>query len=1089
MEMADSSDSGEGGLPPPQQPGEGNPPPQQEASAPTQDKVGLVLEPAPDVGVDMQAEEVLAEEEEKEEEQQVEEEGDAGEGGETPGAEPAADTEAEEAPAATNPPPPADPAEEDQAAEEATEEVTDGEPEELHGREIIVRGAEPPVAAPATAPEEEESVPAEAQAGSERGESGPGHEEDQYQGGEPYHEEGDRDRGNYEGYFEGEEGQGGYEEGGDDYDDGDSDVFGSDGAMHPDHPLLARAQQALKEQLLEARLKLTEELREKNKALKDAKVDREQIGVDLYGVQQQLAKLQLQLERTHENYNVINSVRMQTEEELDMLRHAHEDQEAETLDEQFRVQQFQDELDKLAATLKQIEAYNEQMKDEIAVTRRQTYVAEESVQKREKVKKEQDYLIDNLQETLKSLHQQLALFTAQLEAQKRETLAAKETLQEAEEEMQNIHFEKKQLVQQWQGTLLSVQKRDEALQSVQDAIYEQQQQELNIDNETEGFRRDIVKEQLKNEQLTAVLRKVEGESEFLLKNLATLREKMERLQDTYAKLQKSSEQTDESMARAEMEGKVLESEKQSVEQATHKLANDIKELENQMLMKLSEQTTAEKSAQKQAQDTMKLRKKVKEEELTLVTLQNELAKLEVDCLNTDAHNEKLQETLKMLDDEIKDKLRIIEQYEVEIRRRNDEIEKRTKEVDLLNRKYEKLTANMEDENTGPLEATINNLQREIMQKGVEGKELQRHWLNFQAELVQLIADNNKMAETVSRLKSEYTIIGQKCQRLDNQYEQQMKEVRNIDSSMGRMHYDLSRLNSHIAKNSELQNVLANDNFNMENNIMAELRELEEEASRLESTIEQEKVNKKDTLAEMLEVERQIMLWERKIQLQREMLDALDPSTGDDVTGAMQKEIHRMELRYSELMRLQEKLVQEMERGISKRSVINIKGKAAQSKKTAEMTEQQLAKACADLKRSIRETEKEAYLSEQRIGELDAVHRELVDRIEESLAETQEVQYREEELKIGLETALSEKHKMLLYTSHQQKMCKRLEDAIAGRYRPVVQDPSRVDAELNAAMERQEAIMQTVEQLSAEAPELSSTLGGSSSTLPPALCRP
>lgn len=57
---------------------------------------------------------------------------------------------------------------------------------------------------------------------------------------------------------------------------------------------------------------------------------------------------------------------------------------------------------------------------------------------------------------------------------------------------------------------------------------------------------------------------------------------------------------------------------------------------------------------------------------------------------------------------------------------------------------------------------------------MEGKELQRHWLNFQTELVQLVADNTKLAETVSRLKSEYNVIGQKCQRLDQKFEQQMK---------------------------------------------------------------------------------------------------------------------------------------------------------------------------------------------------------------------------------------------------------------------------------------------------------------------------
>jgi hypothetical protein len=208
-------------------------------------------------------------------------------------------------------------------------------------------------------------------------------------------------------------------------------------------------------------------------------------------------------------------------------------------------------------------------------------------------------------------------------------------------------------------------------------------------------------------------------------------------------------------------------------------------------------------------------------------------------------------------------------------------------------------------------------------------------------------------------------------------------VRDLDVSMGRMHNDLARLNAHIAKNSELQGLLANDNFNLENHIMAELRELEEVATRLEQTIEKEKVLKKDTLAEMMEVERQVMLWERKIQLQREMLEALDPTVGDDVIGAMKKEIHRMELRYSELQRLQEKLVADMELGISKRSVIVMKGKAAQTKKTVEMTEQQLTKACADLKRSIRETEKESYLAHQRIGGAPPQPRSLIPRISEA----------------------------------------------------------------------------------------------------------
>jgi len=37
-------------------------------------------------------------------------------------------------------------------------------------------------------------------------------------------------------------------------------------------------------------------------------------------------------------------------------------------------------------------------------------------------------------------------------------------------------------------------------------------------------------------------------------------------------------------------------------------------------------------------------------------------------------------------------------------------------LDRLNKKYEQLVSNMEDENTGPLEATIKNIKKETVQQ-------------------------------------------------------------------------------------------------------------------------------------------------------------------------------------------------------------------------------------------------------------------------------------------------------------------------------------------------------------------------------------
>ncbi len=75
---------------------------------------------------------------------------------------------------------------------------------------------------------------------------------------------------------------------------------------------------------------------------------------------------------------------------------------------------------------------------------------------------------------------------------------------------------------------------------------------------------------------------------------------------------------------------------------------------------------------------------------------------QVDILNTDAHNERLAEALALLDAELAEKASLLERCEGDIKRRMDEIERKTREIDTLNRKYEKMTANVEDLNTGEL---------------------------------------------------------------------------------------------------------------------------------------------------------------------------------------------------------------------------------------------------------------------------------------------------------------------------------------------------------------------------------------------------
>jgi len=74
-----------------------------------------------------------------------------------------------------------------------------------------------------------------------------------------------------------------------------------------------------------------------------------------------------------------------------------------------------------------------------------------------------------------------------------------------------------------------------------------------------------------------------------------------------------------------------------------------------------------------------------------------------------------------------------------------------------------------------------------------------------------------------------------------------------------------------------------------------LKEMENESIKLENQITQLKEQKSDILVDIIDAEKQILLWERKYQLEKEMQDALDPTIGQTEIVAMKKEIHRMQL--------------------------------------------------------------------------------------------------------------------------------------------------------------------------------------------------
>jgi hypothetical protein len=157
-------------------------------------------------------------------------------------------------------------------------------------------------------------------------------------------------------------------------------------------------------------------------------------------------------------------------------------------------------------------------------------------------------------------------------------------------------------------------------------------------------------------------------------------------------------------------------------------------------------------------------------------------------------------------------------------------------------------------------------------------------------------------------------------------------------------------------------------------------ELELDSVKLDAAITRVKEEKETILQEIMEVEKQILLWEKKIQLERETQDALDPEYGQGEIKGMRKEIHRMKLRLQQLKRQQEKMCAEMERTVYKHDTIRV-GVGTSTKEQKNVTTAVLNRKIGELKSGLTTHKRESKRVDDAIAVKDARRQELEDLVQ------------------------------------------------------------------------------------------------------------
>ena len=505
------------------------------------------------------------------------------------------------------------------------------------------------------------------------------------------------------------------------------------------NPMMERIKSTLYSQLLQTRDRVKLELLEQEDALKQSKRLREDAGIELYGMQQQLSRLQSNLTSVDEQYEVISQQRVDGQNKLLEAKERHVKKAKRSEHLRKEASKTQEELDSLLDKVRQAKKYNDAMKSEVAITRTVANKTKEDLKVRAKDKVDQDTYIDSLNTQVTRLEDDIALTESQLVAQKEQSADANNMIRETTNALDKLASEQKRLVQQWNSSVVALGRRDQALAVATKALRKVQDSIMDLENENTRLERDIVSLQETNDGMKVSRDRLDNEIVYTERNITTIQENLATLSEQFELLQETLKATNKEEKALVSAVSKIESEITTVNHKCELLIRERHKIEEKISTMRHEQSSMSKVAQNLAREEKSILVKIHDKEIESATILNEIARLDIDRLNTQAHNTQLEEKLNDELAALKSTEARIDIQESEIRRCNDEIEKKTIRVAKLNREYNKMVEDCEDEEpTGPLESTIKSLSKEIEQETTDIRALQREWLLRQTELIYTI---------------------------------------------------------------------------------------------------------------------------------------------------------------------------------------------------------------------------------------------------------------------------------------------------------------------------------------------------------------
>lgn len=168
--------------------------------------------------------------------------------------------------------------------------------------------------------------------------------------------------------------------------------------------------------------------------------------------------------------------------------------------------------------------------------------------------------------------------------------------------------------------------------------------------------------------------RAQNEDRFLTKQLDDVQLKIRSLEESFFSLSKILEQNETELTTANIESSRLQKQVSSVEKQVTAKMNESTSFDDKIQASLQAQETLSKGTKAVLKQITKLKLATADNEAKAAVDENAIRRIEVEALETQARITQQRDVKRELEQELADQRKLVDQYEVDVRRRAIEIE-------------------------------------------------------------------------------------------------------------------------------------------------------------------------------------------------------------------------------------------------------------------------------------------------------------------------------------------------------------------------------------------------------------------------------